>query len=360
MFDILVLSDTFELVGIIDKYISFIWTDRFAEAGDFEIYLDPTEENVRLTKEGSYIRIKQSNKMMIIERSGINHDLEEGDKMVISGRSLESILDRRIIWGLKEISGNIQNGIKTLITEAIISPSIAARKIDNFVFNDSSDSAITSLSFEQTVQYYGQSLYDVITGICDENHIGYKIIPDENNNFVFSLYKGDDHTGTQTNLDKVVFSDSFDNIITFDYAKNIAEYKNVVLVTGEGAGTNKRQVIVGTESGLNRREMYEDAGSKVTKTVGGSSLSNTNYDKRLLEHGKDTLNKNKAKEECEVEIDPETGYEINVDYFIGDKISVEYKYGISEVAKITEIIYCHDEEGYKVYPTLKILINGEE
>ena len=37
--DIYVLNDNFERVGIIDGYTSIIWTIRYYEPGDFELYL---------------------------------------------------------------------------------------------------------------------------------------------------------------------------------------------------------------------------------------------------------------------------------------------------------------------------------
>jgi len=39
MDNVLVLNESFELVAIIDYYKSLIWTERYREAGDFELYL---------------------------------------------------------------------------------------------------------------------------------------------------------------------------------------------------------------------------------------------------------------------------------------------------------------------------------
>lgn len=49
---------------------------------------------------------------MIVEKIQITSDTEDGNHVTVTGRSLESILDRRIVWGQKLLSGNLQNGIK--------------------------------------------------------------------------------------------------------------------------------------------------------------------------------------------------------------------------------------------------------
>ena len=85
---------------------------------------------------------------MIIEDIKINADTEEGNHLIVTGRSLESILERRIIWGQRIFNGNLQNGIQTMLNECIISPSIADRKISNFVFVPSADPKITSLKID--------------------------------------------------------------------------------------------------------------------------------------------------------------------------------------------------------------------
>ena len=37
MVDVYVLNTDFQIVGVIDVYESFIWTDRFYSYGDFEL-----------------------------------------------------------------------------------------------------------------------------------------------------------------------------------------------------------------------------------------------------------------------------------------------------------------------------------
>lgn len=194
--ELLVLNTDFESIAVIDTYESMIWTDRYNSYGDFEIFFAMDTQLLQYLKEDYYLWLKDSEHCMIIEDIKINADTEEGNHFIVTGRSLESILERRIIWGQRVFNGNLQNGIQTMLNECIISPSIADRKISNFVFVPSTDPKITRLKIDN--QYTGDCLYDVIKGLCEENNIGFKIVLTDENKFAFSLYAGVDRSYEQT------------------------------------------------------------------------------------------------------------------------------------------------------------------
>ena len=132
--EVLVLNTSFESVGIIDEFESLIWTDRYQEYGDFEITLPVDRKYLSVLKQDYYLWLKESEHCMIIEDIAIDSDLEEGDRFIVTGRSLESILERRIIWGQEIFSGNLQEAIEDMIIDHIMHPIIEDRKISNFVF----------------------------------------------------------------------------------------------------------------------------------------------------------------------------------------------------------------------------------
>lgn len=254
--DLFILNYNLDTVSVLDSYNSLIWTDRYNEYGDFEIYTRMSEGILDFIKQGYYIQIRDSEHVMIIEKLLINSDSEEGNTLTVTGRSLESLLDRRIIWGQKTLTGNLQEGIKTLLDENIISPSNSSRKIPSFVFEATDDPAITGLTIE--AQYTGDNLYDVIQMICSERNIGFRITL-KNNKFTFKLYSGSDRSYEQTDNTYVVFSPNFDNLISSNYVESKSSWKNVTLVGGEGEGTARRYTAVGNVTGLSRREIFTDA-----------------------------------------------------------------------------------------------------
>lgn len=255
--DLLILDKTLQVVAVLDSYNSLIWTDRFQEAGDFEIYRPMDRFALDYIKKDYYLWRKDSEHVMIIETLLIESDSEDGDRVTVTGRSLESILSRRVIWGLKTLTGNFQEGIKTLLEECIISPTKPERKIDNFIFEASTDPRITSLKID--TQYTGDNLYDVVTALCKERDIGFKVTLNSSNQFVFKLYAGEDRSYGQFQNPYVIFSPNFDNIIDSNYLEENSSLKNVTLVGGEGEGTERRYTAVGNVSGLDRRELFTDA-----------------------------------------------------------------------------------------------------
>ena len=205
-----VLDDSFVPIMPFENYVSFLWTDRFFEAGDFEIETMPETALLEQCKQDYYILNTESEHEMIIEGLKITTDAEEGTRLYITGSSLESILKRRIVWSKTLLSGNLQNGIKKILDENIISPTDKTRKIPNFVFQESTDEAITKLELARECDK--ENIYDLITDICKTKEIGFKIVRNEKNEFVFSLYAGKDHSYTQEVLPFVAFSPKFDNL----------------------------------------------------------------------------------------------------------------------------------------------------
>lgn len=351
--DLTILNTKFEAQTVLDTYSSFIWTDRYNECGDFEIYTRMNDTILSTIKEGYYLRQKGSDHLMIIEDFLIDSDIEEGDTLTITGRSLESILDRRIVWGQKTISGNLQNGIQTLLNENVISPSNANRKIDNFIFKASTDPVITALTIE--AQYTGDNLYEVIKTICTERDIGFRVTLDDSNNFVFELYSGVDRSYEQTNNPYVIFSPKYDNLLTSNYSETNSALKNVTLVGGEGEGSARKYTAVGDTSGLERRELFTDARDISSSEESGTTLSSSEYTELLRQRGKEKLAENVEVVSFEGQAETSSMFIYGQDFSIGDIVQIEDNYGHEVQARILEIVTSESDNGLSVYPTFSMI-----
>lgn len=262
--ELLVLDTNLVAVDVMDRYDSLIWTDRYDQYGDFELQIPMSSGLLSVLQQNFYIFSAQSNHLMIIEKLEIDSDMEDGNKLLVSGRSLESILDRRIIWGQKTYSGNLQDAIESMLNDAFINPpaSLADRKISNFIFKKSEDERITKLTID--AQYSGDNLYDVVYNLCNDNSIGYRVTLSDEDKFVFELYIGEDRSYDQDVLPYVIFSKKFDNMEDSNFLQDNTDYKNAVLVGGEGEGSlRKYKTVIETSSsdktGLNRRETFVSA-----------------------------------------------------------------------------------------------------
>ena len=369
-----ILNQNFEAIGIIDSYKSFIWVDRYDEAGDFEIFIPINETFPSNIKKGYYIWKEDSDHLMIVETLKTQTDEENGNYFVVSGRSVETILKRRIVWYKKVFSAddngvepNLQNGIKTLLMENAIDPIAEPRKIPNLIFEESTDEKITSLTFE--AQFLGEDLYTIVCNLCKENEIGFKITLNENDQFVFKLYAGVDRSYGEEDKPQlknpyVVFSPEFDNIMSSNFLDSDENLKNVTLIVGEseydedGNEISRISHELGSASGMERREVFTDATSLSMDDEYGGVMTAEQYKAHLKQKGIDTLIENTTITAFEAEIDPNVMYKYGEDFFIGDIVQIVDEYGQEGRAYISEYIMSRDESGISTYPTFKIIQKG--
>ena len=353
----LVLNEKFEAIAVIDVFKSFIWSTRYDKCGDFELLTEADDSIFENLKEDYYLYNKESDSVMIIEDIDIETDIDNGNNVTITGRSLESILDRRVIWNQTILSGNLQDAIKKLLDENIISPSIPERKISNFIFEESSDEAITALTVD--AQFLGENLYDVIVALCEVNSIGFKITLNDSNQFVFKLYSGQDRSYDQINNPYVVFSPNFENIINSRYIQSKKTLKTVTMILGEGEGASRKQTTAEASSGagseLSRREMYTDARDISMDTGEEEPITEEEYLAQLQQRGKEQLAENIYTKAFEGQVETTRMFVYGTDFFMGDIIQITNEYGHESKARVIEVVSTQNTEGYSVYPTFGAL-----
>lgn len=348
-----VLDTEFNTIAVLDGYKSLIWTDPFANYGNFELYVPINQTYFNNLQEDYYVINKDSEHVMIIETQETETDLELGSYIRITGRSLESILDRRIIWGLRYATGNMQNFIEAILNENVINPSIADRKIPNFVFEKSTDPRITGLTID--TQYTGDNLLDVIVELCKEAEIGFKIILNNQNQFVFSLYAGTDRSYAQDVNPYVVFSPKYENLVNSNYYKSKQNLKNVTLIGGEGEANNRVYTTYGSGSGLQRRELFSDARDLQSKDDNGNDIPRSQYIANLQRRGQTNLLDYTEVEAFEGAVEATQMFVYKEDFFTGDIVQIANEYGKEGRTRITEITISDDETGLAIYPTFTIV-----
>ena len=341
--NIFVLNDNFEAIDIIDSYESVIWTDRYIGYGDFEIYAPFSFDLLNKVKQDYYLTILDSDHVMIVEGVEILSDTDTGNRLKITGKSLESILNRRILWYDVTFSGtSLQDAIESILTNTIINPQIEERKISNFIFEATDDERITSLTLEDEYTK-DQNVYDIISTICKRNFIGYKVTLNDQNQFVFKLYMGEDRSYKQIANPYVVFSPNYENIINSNYIDSTELMKNITLVVGE-----QTSITVGSGEGLLRREIYTDARSINPEEV-------QDYNEALKRMGNYTLQDNSRVKNFEGEVDAVRMFVYGEDFFIGDVVQISNEYSIEGSARVMEFIKSDDASGSKAYPTFEAI-----
>lgn len=376
--EVLVLDENFVAVDIVDSFDSLIWADRYFKVGDFEIYTGLNLDMLAVLKTDYYLILAGSEHVMIVEGRGLTTDPEEGNHITFSGRSLESILDRRIVWVQTTLSGNFQDELERLLNENAISPENADRQIPNLRFVVSEDPEVTSLTID--AQFTGDNLLSVVESLCGEKNIGWKITLTDDNHFDFMLYSGVDRSYSQETNPYVIFSPKFDNILSSNYAESKKSKKSVTLVAGEGEGITRRTAVAESEggagAGLARRELYTDARDISSNSSGGSTpmsetsnpsggttvlidvavsgddeLNNEEYTALLIQRGKEDLAENVEETSFEGQVDTTILYKYGEDFFMGDILQIANEYDMETKARVVEYIHAQDLNGEATYPT---------
>ena len=356
----LVLNEQFVSVIPVDTYESFIWVDRYNEYGDFELYAPIGVESLELLNNAKidyYLWTEDSDHVMIIDEITITSDIEAGNRLKISGRSLEWILNYRIVWTMTTLTGNFQTAIQKLLNDALINPTIntARRKINNFIFKPSTDPRITAMTID--MQVTGDNLYDTIRGMCRLKNVGFRVTLNNSNQFVFELYKGVDRSYAQTVNPYVVFSQGFDNIINSNYFETNRIKRTVALVAGEGEGPDRRTITVDKGGvGLKSRELYADARDISSKTDDPNvDLTPQEYNAKLTERGNKKLSENVYIKSFEGDMETTQMYRYKEHFWIGDDVQMTNEFGIEAGVRIDEIIFSNNQTGSNVVPTFTVI-----
>lgn len=344
--NIYILNNEFERIGIIDYCASIIWTRRYCQTGDFELYIPVTAEALELIKINRLVQREDApESLMIIKNITLKTDAEAGDFLTVTGPSAEGYIGQRVIWSQTNLSGTIAQAITQLLNENIINPTESARAIPGVTIGDVSAAETESL----TKQITGDNLLEAITGILNEYKLGFNFLFNSGA-LAFNIYQGIDRSFNQSENPRVIFSPEFDNFITSEYNSNAESYANVALVAGEGEGAARKTQEVGTATGAERVELYVDARDISSDTEGGT-LTPTEYNALLVSRGQEKLAEAPMVENYTGEVEPNTSFIFGTDYQLGDIVEIKNEFGAAAAARITEVIESWDENGHTVIPT---------
>lgn len=329
-----------EKVALIDYATSIIWTTRFYDAGDFELYVRATPELLNLFSSATMITRDGDTRVMIPDQVRLTTDFENGDYLTITGKSAEGLLGRRITPKMTTFSATVEWIIRYIIKDNCIDH----RPIPRLVLGE-------QLGGTDTIdkQITGKSVLSSISNMCQAYDLGFKL-EWINSQFVFSLYRGDDHaTGS---LPHVVFSTEYENLGNTEYIYDRSQSYTSVYVAGEGEGYDRKIVNVNDGSiGYDRREDWYDAQSMSTKDD-GTVIPDATYEAMLRQEGTEFLEDHKPTYAFSGEVLNSGTFVFGVDYKLGDKVIVQNEYGLTGTSVVVEVSEVEDELGYRVYPTL--------
>lgn len=346
----ILLDENLTPIDHIDVYDSAIWAERHREYGDFELYGRPQSLIGKGVSTGRFLARQGSDTIMFIENVRIDTDVDEGPFATITGRSLESMLKRRVLWPPVSISGKVTAVIRHLLESTVISPSDSRRRIPNFIMREPSNDYISEI--EMSAQFSGETVYDAIVAICEVHDLGFKIVVD-NGVFVFVLYKGTDRSFNQDTNPYVIFSPDFDNLASSSYSHTTDTMTTFAYVAGEESDDSSRltaEVDLGT-TGLDRVELFVDAGDIRSTDEDGNEYTQEEYGSFLEERGLESLSENSATEFFEGSMDTHGTFVYGRDFFLGDTVQIKNEFDMTAASQVLEIVYTKDSTGETIVPT---------
>lgn len=361
---------------VTDLFESCIWTDRWADIGDFELLIAKTRENQDRFSPGTRLAMNESMHVMTVEtiedKTG-----EDGKKsLLIKGRSIEQILEDRAAWNNPATLATSVVGGNTEVKKWVITdtPGNIARTLFNTVCRNGALSVYDKIPLLMPgtimpTDTIGEppdaisweiepirSLFDAIKEICDIFELGFRLIRNyDTSQLYFDIYSGTNRTTRQDDFAPVVFSESLDNLQNTNAMQSRADLKNVAYVWSE-----EGYVVVyapGADpeiEGLDRKAIFVKADRlrDPDNTAWLPTQAQTNL--YLTRLGQQELAKHQEWSAFDGEHDKTSGYVYGVHYNLGDLVEMRSSDGASNNMRVTEQIFVSDEQGDRAYPTLAI------
>lgn len=344
MMEFYLLDASLNIIAIIDNYKSAIWTSRYFKPGDFELYIPANAELLQTIERGQIIvRTDNVTAGAFIESIKVDTDAEDGNYITIKGKSLASILARRIVWTQTTYNGDFEKTVRCLVADNMIEPDDADRAISVVGLADP-----IGYSEQIKVQFTGDTVEKAVQSLLEPRKLGYDVFVDiEHKKLNFGILQGVDRSYNQQANPWIIFSPEYDNLISTSYSNDDSKYSNVAQVAGEGQGIGRKKTVVGSAEGLSRYELFVDARNQSTND---GEIDETTYIANLATKGAEKLAERATVEKISSSVAPNIGHKFGEDYFLGDVVEVINEYGMQMTPRVTEVTECQDDTGYTCIP----------
>lgn len=357
--EVYILDNLRRPIDVVDRFESFIWTERYAAMGDFELALMSNSSNRRRFAVGTRISTTESLRLMEVET--LEDKDTDGEKILtIRGRSLEKILDDRIA---RPSTADLTVSPKWVLTGL---PAVIARKLFHDICvlgvldpGDIIPGVIEASIFPEdtipeptdtiTVEMEPDTLYKNMVDLCNIYDLGFRLVQDPNTwQLYWDVYSGSDRTTAQSDLPPVIFSPDLDNLKNPTELTSNALVKNVAFVLSSvGHEWVYPSDVNPSISGFERRVLLVKADDIQDEDPLVASA-------RMIQKGREELAKCRSFAGFDGEITQNSQYKYGRDYNLGDLVEQRNTDGVTNYMRVVEQIIVQDREGERSYPTLSI------
>ena len=353
---------TITLEAICDGFSSLLWDIEYYSCGVFEVYIAANPRNIEIFQTGRIVgRDDDKEHFGLIESVQIETDAENGDYLIVSGRFLMCLLERRIIYPTLSFTSEktYAETVQTAVTYNAINaenrtiPGLALGTISGSCWEQKTK---LKVSFDNLMRW----LYTVCEKIGGTANIRLSKINGEQYEMLLDLSEGMNKSILQDENPHIIFSDGYTNLLSFSYSSDISLQRNFAYILGKGEGEERKRTTYfeGEEpQNLDRYEVYVDAKdmSDEQQENGESKLiSESEYIELLKERGKENIVQPLTASESQIAVQS-TQFRYNTDYFVGDYVTVEHqRFGlIQPKIQLIGMIESFDQNGRSLTPTFK-------
>jgi hypothetical protein len=382
--ELLTLDSNYQPSQLVERYNSLLWTERYSSAGDFQLVTTDVSRMLKLLPLESLITLRESTVPMLVEVHKIQKSITGAPVLTVTGRSFESVLERRVTLRIVTYDNGATYHIEPWIIPGML-PSDTAYYAIRKVIGDLVDRRVQPWSGIEQFQIGPQSpwissydampmidlplpadfvyvepddttperqfeikpgnLYTVVMELLASNHHGLKAVRPSlgNTKIGIEIYNGADLTNT------VVFDARFDQFEDATYLLSNAGSTNTAYVASKTAFQEVYKTTANTEAdiphSLNRRVTLVDISGEE-----GVDTPEARRTRALIE-----LYKYNATALFDGQIGEQVAASYNRDYFLGDIIRLDGEYGLTENVRVSEFIRSADSTGNKAYPTFEVV-----
>lgn len=335
-FTLYVYTKDIELIGIIDFFSSIRWRRKYYSPGEFELHLPLNNQVKKYLKKDNLIIRDDAVEVGIVENFEISDKGKKGVEVVISGRFLSSILERRIVKNRINFSGKVLAAERTILSQ--MTP------FSKLVIKDTtleSDDIIFQCTYKNVGTYLNK--------LAKLSTIAHRITVDiKNKKYVYENFQGLDRSSAQNENTRYVFCEDKSNIESANYTYSSKTESNYAIVGGSGTGDNRIISIVKTGNyiDLDLREIFVDASSESKD----ENISLEEYNEVLKTKGEEKLID--PTETIEVTVYTDDYKKPNSGWDLGDIVNViKESWNVSMIQRIIEVEEVIEKNNKKVYAT---------
>lgn len=350
--EIYIFSREMELLGIIDRITSLIWTRKYWECGKFKLLVPFTEHHIKKLKKGNLIMMRGGNEAAEIKYVHITKNSQGIEQIEVQGAFLLSWIGKRVLTNQIICRDTTANILKEIVKKTCVEAG-ATRNIPRL--------QIASVNVQdEEIEYVSEKYTNALLALetaAKAAKLGVKIVTNaRNGKHEFVIYKGRLLTvGNNEGNTPCIFSQEYDNVVEQEYTNSVENLKTTAYVGGEEKeGMAQKIAQVGNEiSGLDRDEVYINASDiqQEYKNENGQEivLSDSDYMNLLLGRGSSELEQFAETLEFSSKINANANLQYGTDYDLGDIVTcVNKNWGIRIDVRITEITETYEGKGRQI------------